>query len=1299
MKTEMYPSLKILSRLFLLSVTGFFVFTTASSAAIYPSYASADNSQFISQVIPDTMIAGQRYNVQVTFKNIGTTSWLAGYYYLSPQNPPNNNTWSISRAELLPSKVITSGQIKTFIFYITAPQTPGAYNFQWQMYKEGLGFFGAKSANISINVKSPIVLTPIGDKSTFEDKLLEFKVTAQSPNALTYQANNLPAGSSFNPQTNTFLWEPSHGQKGTYPDINFTVTDGKNTVSENITVTVQKTVIFGTIYQLDSAGGKIGLGGAKIRILDITKTQVFGEALTAYEADPTYPPGTKIGHFDVYRDNYINGNYFIEASKDGFKTYYGFALLRDNSMMPFSVTLAKVPPKEYWVILDENDKPLPAEGYYYNYTGGDRGLLNTGDVTYTWDGNSTYTSTVTNVEPGQYWTHGGWWYSLIRIDRDNIPLDFKRIFGPYIKPEYQGKITELEFAVNDVVSDYFVRLRVELKDQFGNVLKQYPLDPDVTYPCTFRIDLTQDLDLLENVEQFVWVMDFAELGDSVSVDRIRLKVRVPDLPAEEEAFLWSYAWLMANYDPATGMVQDRSNFRSGDYENLTATAKAAKITYYAYRKGIITRESAEAIITKIADTLINRVPKGPAGINTLWPHFTKNGGTERCDGTEWASGDTAYAALDMITALRMIGDPNNQITSFENFLKAINWADIRSGGAISHGYLYNGTKIPYYWQGFGMETVGVNWAYASSTGETELVMSIPPSDNGSGFVDNACYPAVFAGIDGWGNDWTQYRMNMANTQIGWYSTPEHLNPFLRDAALFGLSASEVPEEGSYGAYGVGGRTDSFNDGNGEVIVPHYSAMISDIKPDEATGMWEALRDRKYPNGSAIAFLGDTVTVSPLNNVESMRVNKNTGKVTVNYLKGSWNMALQAEGWAMMGEVVRNDLENAVQSNVFLKNGYDILKLQQRSNIIRVPQDYSTVQAAIDAAVSGDTIEVAAGTYNENIILNKSGVILQGVGTDRSSYIWGVSGTPVISCANINGSETIIKGFVIGGDTYSVRCAGTVSSLKIENNKLQGAIYMDTGASAVVQNNYFWNTWVLGTAGNNHLDFIGNTCRTSGPNLRGLYVMGTTGLIKDNIFNSRWDGAIEAYESSNLEIINNNISNNYGWNGTAGITVYNSTAVIKNNIFYNLGVHTQVPKGVALRAENSTISFFNNTIDYIWGYNNTTSGVGMYLNNSNLIAKNNIFTHIGPGSEVICFSGTGTQDFSYNDLWSNTTLASTCGVVMGAGNMMQDPLFGVYPYHLGIGSPCINSGDPDTQYNDFDGTRNDMGVYGGPLPLP
>ena len=45
--------------------------------------------------------------------------------------------------------------------------------------------------------------------------------------------------------------------------------------------------------------------------------------------------------------------------------------------------------------------------------------------------------------------------------------------------------------------------------------------------------------------------------------------------------------------------------------------------------------------------------------------------------------------------------------------------------------------------------------------------------------------------------------------------------------------------------------------------------------------------------------------------------------------------------------------------------------------------YTTIQAAVDAAVNGDTIEIAAGTYREQVTVNGKDITLHGAGTGQT----------------------------------------------------------------------------------------------------------------------------------------------------------------------------------------------------------------------------------------------------------------------------------------------------------------------------
>ncbi len=94
------------------------------------------------------------------------------------------------------------------------------------------------------DVNRPPELNPVGDKQVDEGETLEFTVTATDPDsgdALSYSANNLPPGASFNTDTQTFAWTPTFGDAESYQDVLFTVRDNGGPLlsdSETIAITV-----------------------------------------------------------------------------------------------------------------------------------------------------------------------------------------------------------------------------------------------------------------------------------------------------------------------------------------------------------------------------------------------------------------------------------------------------------------------------------------------------------------------------------------------------------------------------------------------------------------------------------------------------------------------------------------------------------------------------------------------------------------------------------------------------------------------------------------------------------------------------------------------------------------------------------------------------------------------------------------------------------------------------------------------------------------------------------------------------
>src|SRR5437763_1641789 len=97
------------------------------------------------------MGAGQTYCVSLTMRNNGSNSWTgAALYRLGSRNPTDNWMWGPARV-LLPASVSQGAQV-TFTFNVTAPSTPGTYNFQWSMVQDGVQWFGELPPNLAVSV-------------------------------------------------------------------------------------------------------------------------------------------------------------------------------------------------------------------------------------------------------------------------------------------------------------------------------------------------------------------------------------------------------------------------------------------------------------------------------------------------------------------------------------------------------------------------------------------------------------------------------------------------------------------------------------------------------------------------------------------------------------------------------------------------------------------------------------------------------------------------------------------------------------------------------------------------------------------------------------------------------------------------------------------------------------------------------------------------------------------------------------------------------------------------------------------
>ena len=239
--------------------------------------------------------------------------------------------------------------------------------------------------------------------------------------------------------------------------------------------------------------------------------------------------------------------------------------------------------------------------------------------------------------------------------------------------------------------------------------------------------------------------------------------------------------------------------------------------------------------------------------------------------------------------------------------------------------------------------------------------------------------------------------------------------------------------------------------------------------------------------------------------------------------------------------------------------------------INVPDDYEKIQWAVGNASAGDTVFVEAGTYYENVVVNKS-LSLKGAGSDITIIDGGGKKAGVkITADNVN-----ISGFTIrnsGDGVHLHMCNGViVSGNKITLN-INDGIYIQSSNNNTVR---------------------GNTITSNG--ISGLSIQySSSNTISNNVIASNDDEGIFLYDYSNNNTISGNTITSHVMYPAISLRESNDNTMSNNTISNNeLGIDFDQSYG------NTIVG---NTISY-----SESVGVSLFFSGGNTFHHNNFMNN-------------------------------------------------------------------------------------------
>ncbi len=287
----------------------------------------------------------------------------------------------------------------------------------------------------------------------------------------------------------------------------------------------------------------------------------------------------------------------------------------------------------------------------------------------------------------------------------------------------------------------------------------------------------------------------------------------------------------------------------------------------------------------------------------------------------------------------------------------------------------------------------------------------------------------------------------------------------------------------------------------------------------------------------------------------------------------------------------------------------VVKAQTRMLI--VPDQYPTIQAAIDNASAGDTVFVRSGIYNQSVTIDKP-----------------------INLVGQNAKTTTLTMPKIYNDRNPAPPATYVINAKADN--------------VIISNFTLANPNPSGTAINSYGNGNQITSVTISPisiNELGIYISGSN----QNVYQSKITG-IQCYGSYN-QIINNNFSDGISLTGSNnnlfGNSFSNPSVISLSNANNNVIQGNILNQGGIGLLDSNSNTICNNTMGGTLGLGNPGPSIGPASASDNLIAGNTIEgdRHLGIGM------GYGSNNVFYGNLIAN--ISGLGGLGLGASGVEVD----------------------------------------------